>query len=140
VGIVYRIDKTLDGVVAVWDGSITPQDHAEQVVRLAADTDWPPGRFHLTDATTVADFTLPDPGLVDVLLEGTGVREHVAKVVIVRPEFLRGSCIEESGASFGGTTKAFSDITSACAHLGVNDRTIRATIDGLREELGRNPR
>jgi hypothetical protein len=135
MGIAYRIAEALDCTVVVWDGNITKEEHAEHLVRLAADTQWPPGGFHLTDLTTVTNVTLPDPELVDVLIEGTQMREHVEKVIIVRPAFLRATCIEESGAALGGIPKQFSDLDRACAHLGVSAGTVRATIDELREEL-----
>ena len=134
MGIAYRIDKNLGCTVVVWDGSITAEQHTEHVQRLAADMDWPPGT-HLTDLTTVTDVTLPDPSLVELLIEGTGMRELVEKAIVVRPEFLRGSCIERSGQSRGGVPMPFSDLDRACEHLNLDKVSVRTTIDELREEL-----
>ena len=136
MGIAYRINTALGCTIVVWDGNITAEQQAEHIQLLAADPAWPPGR-HLTDLTTVAHVTLPDPTLVDALIEGTDVREHVDKAIVVRPEFLRGTCIQESGAAHGGIPQAFSDLDHACAHLDLNASTVRATIDELRDELHR---
>jgi len=135
MGIAYRINKALGCTVVVWDGSITAEHQTEHVLRLAADPEWPPGRVHLTDLTTPTEVTLPDPTLVDVLIEGTDVRDHVDKAIVVRPGFLSGTCIQESRTSLGARSRPFSDLDRACAHLNVNAATIRTTIEALREEL-----
>jgi len=137
MGIAYRIDHGLGCTVVVWDGSVTAEQQTQHVLRLAADSEWPPGRLHLTDLTTVTDVTLPDSSMVDVLIEGTSMREEVKKAIVVRPDFLGGSCIQDSGSSLGGSPTPFSDLDQACAHLNVNASTVRATIRELRDELTR---
>ena len=137
MGIAYRIDQSLGCTVVVWDGSVTAEQQTRHLMRLAADSEWPPGRLHLTDLSSVTDVTLPDASLVDVLIEGTAMRDGIEKALVVRPEFLRESCIQDSGSSFGSRPTPFSDLDEACAHLNVSASMVRATLGELREELRR---
>lgn len=116
MGIVYRIDQALDCTIVVWDGDITADDHVHHLLRLAADPDWPPAR-HLTDLTTVGEVMLPDPLLMDALVEGTPIRDEIAKVIIVRPGFLCEHWIQDSGASVTGLPEVCTNVAAACASL-----------------------
>lgn len=137
MGIAYRIDKALDCAVVVWDGRVTAEEQREHVLRLAADRQWPPGGFQLTDLTTVTDVALPDGELVELLIEGTNIREQLEAVILVRPDFLEGAWIEDAVKVRGAIPKPFRDLDLACAHLGVSAPAIQLTIDQLRQELGR---
>jgi len=134
VGIVYRIDQALDCTIVVWDGDITADDHVQHLLRLAADPNWPPGR-HLTDLTTVGEVTLPDPQLVDALVEGSPMRDEIAKVIVVRPGFLGERWIQDSGASETGVPEVCTNVAAACVYLGVDPTVIRSTLDELRSPL-----
>ena len=138
MGIAYRIDKTRGLTIFVWDGTVTERDTIDHLLQLAADSDWPYGRLSLTDLTTVGAVVLPDAGLLDELVAGTDLREKLEKVVVVRPELLRGTSVTDAAASLGMDAKPFGDLESACAHLGVDVSTVRATIADLRESLRRD--
>jgi hypothetical protein len=138
MGIAYRIDRARGLTVFVWHGTVTERDTIDHLLQLAADTEWPNGRLSLTDLTTVGDVVLPDADLLDELVAGTDLREKLEKVVVVRPELLRGSSIKEAAASVGMDPKPFGDLESACAHLGVDVHVVRATIADLRESLWRD--
>jgi hypothetical protein len=137
MGISYRIDDILDCVVVVWDGRVTAEEQMEHVLRLAADRRWPPGGFMLTDLTTATDVTLPDGDLVEVLTEGMNAREQLKAVILVRPAFLEETWIDDAVELRGAIPTPFTDLDSACAHLGVSTPAVQRTIDDVRQELGR---
>jgi hypothetical protein len=134
VGIVYRIDQQLDCTIVVWDGDITADDHVQHLLRLAADPDWPPAR-HLTDLTTVGEVALPDPLLMDALVEGSPMRDEIAKVIIVRPGFLGEHWIQDSGASATGVPQVCTNVEAACVYLGVDPTVMRSKLVELRSPL-----
>ena len=136
MGIAYRIDTALGCTIEVWDGDISDFEQASHILRLAADTEWPPGPRHLTDLTTVAAVTLPDPTLVEALIEGTNVKDRVEKVIVVRPDFPLES-LDDIGAARGGTPTPFTNLDDACAHLNLSTASVRATINELRLEIRR---
>ena len=137
MGIAYRIDDTLDCAVVVWDGRVTAEEQTEHVLRLAADTRWPPGGFVLTDLTTATDVTLPDGDLVEVLTEGMNLREQFESVILVRPAFLERTWIDDAVEVRGAMPTPFTDLDDACAHLGVNTSAVQRTIDQIRQKLRR---
>ena len=137
MGISYRIDDTLDCAVVVWDGRVTAEEQMEHVLRLAADGRWPPTGFLLTDLTTVTDVTLPDSDLVEVLTEGIDMREQHKAVILVRPAFLDGAWFDDAVKLRGAIPTPFTDLDSACAHLGVSTAAVQRTIDEVRHELQR---
>ena len=134
MGIVYRIDQGLDCTIVVWDGDVTADDHIQHLLRLAADPDWPPAR-HLTDLTTVGEVTLPDPLLMDALVEGSPMRDEIVKVIIVRPGFLGEHWMQDSGASVTGVPEVCTNVAAACVHLGLDPTVMRSTLDELRSPL-----
>jgi hypothetical protein len=136
MGISYRIDATLDCAVVVWHGRVTAEEQTEHVLRLAADRQWPPGGFLLTDLTTATDVTLPDGDLVEVLTEGLN-REQLRAVILVRPEFLGGTWTDEAANLRGAIPTPFTDLDGACAHLGVSTPAVQRTIDQVRQEIER---
>ena len=137
MGIAYLVDGTLDGAVVVWDGRVSGEDQIEHLLRLAADREWPPGGFQLTDLTTVTDVTLPDRDLVDVLTEVINMAERLQAVILVRPEFLQSTWVDDAVNVRGTIPKPFSDLDRACAHLGVSTPAIQRMIDQVRRALER---
>ena len=116
------------------DGDITADDHVQHLLRLAADPDWPPAR-HLTDLTTVGEVTLPDPLLMDALVEGSPIPRQITKVILVRPGFLGEHWIQDSGASVAGVPEVCTNVAAACIHLGVDPTRMRSTLEELRAPL-----
>ena len=137
MSIAYRLDRALGFTLVVWHGDVTAQDTVDHLVELAADRQWPPGRLLLTDITSARRVTLPDPQLLDLLLEGTDLRERLEKVVVVPAAILRGQTIEKAATSLRMDAKPFGDLDAACRHLGLATATVRAQIDELRDELER---
>jgi hypothetical protein len=136
MGIVYRADRSVGCTTSVWDGSIGPEDVQQHLIRLAEDREWPPGRLHLTDLTTIQDATIPDPELLDLLYEGTNLSEELKVAVVVRSEFLRRPDLRFASAAHEISATTFTDLDLACAYLGIDAAGARATIKDLREELG----
>jgi len=137
MGIAYRADRLLGCTTSIWDGDIDAEDVQQHLITLAGDPDWPPGRLHLTDLTTVGDVTVPDPDLLALLYEGTNLSEELQVAVVVRSDFP-----PEPGPRFASATSqmsatTFTDVAGACAHLGVDAAVVQATIEDLREELRR---
>jgi hypothetical protein len=133
----HRAVNTLGCTIAVWDGSLTSEDMAQQLIRLASDPEWPPGPSHLVDCTTLEGVIIPDPDLLELLYDGARFVERVRVAVVVRPDFL-----DETRAHFHTAVDAFeaatfTDVDTACVHLGVDPVAVRATIDELRREFSR---
>ena len=103
----------------VWDGDIDEGEVRAHLFRLAEDGDWPPGVFNLVDLTTVGTISIPDPELVAVLREGTVLENELRTALVVRPEFVgpNGPRYDEAADATGVTV--FTDLGSACEHLGV---------------------
>ena len=135
MGIAYRTDRSLGCTTSVWDGTIVAGDVRDHLVALAGDRDWPPGHLHLTDLTTIANATIPDPELLDLLYEGTNLVEELRVAVVVRSEFLLRPGLRFASASAEIRATSFTDVDLASAHLGIDASTARATIDELRHEL-----
>ncbi len=129
----YRPVPSLGGIIEVWAGDVSRDEHVQHIVGLAADAAWPPERFYLADLTAVGDVEVPDPQIVDLLMEGTHVRDRVEKVSIIRPEW--GAEMEKHGREVGAASKAFTDLDEACALLGVPCAVVRATIAEIRIDL-----
>jgi hypothetical protein len=133
----HRAVKALGCTIAVWDGKLTSEDMAQQLIRLASDPEWPPGASHLVDATTLQEVIIPDPQLLELLYEGTQLVERIRVAVVVSPDFL-----DEARGHFRTAVDAFdaapfTDVDAACAYLDVSPTTVRATIDELRREFTR---
>jgi hypothetical protein len=133
--ITYRADKELGCTVAVWDGDLTSEDMHSQLIRLASDTDWPPGPRHLIDGTTLATVIVPDPELVELLYEGTNLMGKTRIALLVRPDFFDAPrpVYDVANDEFDATT--FTDLESACEYLGLSTSAVRSVIAELREQL-----
>ena len=133
----YRIYKTLGLTLVVWDGEVSGDQAEDQVRRLKADPDWPPGPLHLLDTTTVTTAPLvANTKLVEMLNE-------IAESRLIR------FAVVASGDSAGEATKfqaevsalgvsqviVFNDVSAACSWLGIDLPATRATLADLRREL-----
>ena len=47
-----------------------------------------PARLEIIDLTTLRDLTIPDPELVNILVEGTNLLNEVKPVLVVQPDDL----------------------------------------------------
>ena len=103
----------------VWDGEIDEQEVRAHLVRLAADTHWPPGVLNLVDLSTVGNISVPDPELVSLLREGTVLESELRTALVVRSEFLgeNAPAYDDSARATGVT--AFTDLSSASEHLAI---------------------
>ncbi len=128
----YRADRALGCTIAVWDGDITGEDALKHVLRLAEDTDWPPGSLHLADLRTVATVSIPDPELVELLFEGTTLATDIKIAVIVRPDFLSAPDPRYDTSMGTMNATAFTELDAACEYLGVASRDVAAVIEALR--------
>ena len=88
MGIGHRINPDLGLTVEVWDGDITAEECRHHLTELAEDTRWPPGPLEIIDLTTLRDLTIPDPELVNVLVEGTNLLDEIKLVLVVQPDDL----------------------------------------------------
>jgi hypothetical protein len=79
---------------------------------------------------------LPDGELVELLTEGMNMREQLEAVILVRPDFLEGTWLDDAVKVRGAIPKPFSELETACAHLGVSTTAIQRAIDAVRQELG----
>jgi hypothetical protein len=134
MGIAYSIDPDGDGIVVVWDGEVSDDEHVEHILRLAEDRRWPPTRFHLTDFTSVTATTQPNWHVIDALVDGTQMRDGVEQVVVIGV----GDNAEElaqSARDLALRPKVFTDLDDACKHLGIDAAQARATVTQLRNDL-----
>ncbi len=68
---------------------------------------------------------------MDALVEGSPMRDKIAKVIPVRPGFLGEHWMQDSGASVGGVPEVCTNVAAACVHLGVDPTVMRSTLDEL---------
>jgi len=132
MSILYRADRVLGCTIAIWDGDITGEDARKHLVRLASDPNWPPGRRHLADLTTTTRVTLPDPELVELLLEGSNLGKEFRVAVLVRPDFLGDTDARYDSSMGAMNAVAFTDLDAACEYLDVDAREVAAVIEQLR--------
>lgn len=135
MGIAYRADRLHGCTVSVWDGDVTAEDVRRHLGFLAADKEWPAGRAHLTDLTTMTSADVPDPELLGLLYEGTTLAEDLRIAVVVRgePSFETMRRYEIATDKLAATT--FDDLAPACAYLGVSVSAVQAMLAELRTEL-----
>jgi hypothetical protein len=118
--------------IAIWDGVITGEDARKHLVRLASDPDWPPGWRHLADLTTTRRVTVPDPELLELLIEGSNLGKDFRIAVLVRPDFL-GDTDARYDMSMGAMNAApFTDLDAACEYLDLDAHAVAAAIEQLR--------
>jgi hypothetical protein len=134
VGISYSIDPKRNGIVVVWDGAVSADEHVEHLLRIAADTRWPPTRYSITDLTTVTAMTLPNEYVFDALVDGTDVLESFEPVIVASP-VKTGDELSDSARSLGLRPKVFFSLDEACEHLGIDSAQVHATVRALRDDL-----
>jgi hypothetical protein len=137
MGIAYRADRSLGCTTSVWDGDVSTEDVQQHLIRLAGDPEWPPGQLHLTDLTTIGDVSIPDPELLALLYEGTNLSEELKVAVVVRADFVDSADLRFASAAQEMSATTFTDLALACTYLGLSETEVRATIEDLREQLGR---
>ena len=104
-------------------------------MRIAEDPDWPPGRLHLTDLSTVGTAAIPDTQLVELLYEGTNLGEELKLAVVVRDEFAAGGDVRFASGLKQLEGAVFANLNAACEYLGVDTQTVREITGELRTEL-----
>lgn len=139
LGIRHDISEKFGLTVVVWDGDVSELESLDHLVRLAEDTRWPPGPRHLADLRTLGRATMPPRELVEELIAGTDLHRTLERVVLARPTRAGSGNIPATAATFGmNATTIFSDLDAACAHLGVDAKTVSGMIDSVRAELALN--
>ena len=131
----YRVAKALGCTIAVWDGDLTSEDMQQQMIRLASDPEWPPGPRHLVDGSTLGTVVVPDAELLELLYEGTNLVERMRIAMVVRPDFFDEARPRYHRAAAAFDVQTFTDLDTACAHLGVSVSIVKATIEELRREF-----
>jgi hypothetical protein len=132
MSICHRADRALGCTIAVWDGDITGEDARKHLVQLASDADWPPGLFHLADLTTIGTVSIPDPELVDLLFEGTTLREDIRIAVVVHSDFVRNNGTRYDASMGTMQAASFGTLAAACAYLGLDCEDVATILDDLR--------
>ena len=131
----YRIDQALDLSVNVWHRDITTQDWLDQLLRLAADPDFPASRT-LIDMTTVGEFVFPDVELVDELVGDDLARGTIPDVlVVVVPTRVSTKYVRGEAARRGFRAEIFPDLEAACRYLDVDAPLLGAIVDDLRRVI-----
>jgi hypothetical protein len=135
MGIVHIAIASHSCTFEVWDGDIDEAEVMAHLLRLAEDTDWPPGLLNLVDLTTVGSISVPDPELVALLREGTVLERGLKTALVVPPGFLDGNApqYDESARATGVT--AFADTLSASRYLGIPPEASLSIIERLRQSL-----
>jgi len=133
--IVYRALRSLGCTISIWDGEIDERTARDHVLRLAQDSEWPPGPLHLTDLRTVRHATLPDAGLLDLLYEGTDLTEDIRVAVIVDPGQLSSPALHFMAGTIELHALTFEDVASACAYLDLDVGSVETVLARLRHEL-----
>jgi hypothetical protein len=137
--IVYRADKALGCTIAVWDGDLTSEDMQQQMIDLANDPEWPPGPSHLVDSTTLGTVIIPDPGLLELVYEGTNLVRQIRIAVVARPEFFDETSTQFRIATDAFNAETFTDVESACEYLALSTTAVESIIDQLRQQLSEAP-
>ena len=78
---------------------------------------------------------LPDPALVDMLVEGRKLLEDIKTVVVVTPDDLYPKREARWNAVRTVPTMAFTDLDRASTFLEVDQSTVRVMVDEAREVL-----
>jgi hypothetical protein len=134
MGVAHYIDDERKGIIIVWDGRVSADEHFEHVLRIAEDPRWPPTRYSVTDLSTVTAMTVPNAQALDALVEDTDIRDRVEQVIVVRPG-LDYEQLSKAARSLGLNPKFFVDLDEASVHLGVEPATVRTTVAKLRSKL-----
>jgi hypothetical protein len=135
MGIGYRINTDLGLTVVVWHGTVTDEDCRRHLITLAEDTRWPPGPRQIADLTTLRNFAMPDPELVEILVEGLQVLDDLNLVLVMTPDDLYPKREARFKAQRTKAKMIFTDLDRASRFLEVDEATVRAMVDEAREEL-----
>src|SRR5262245_50996714 len=131
----YTIDHNAGLAVHVWHGTVTMKESVDEVVRMAADADWPPEQT-IVDLTTVGEFVPPDVELLRELMDGSGIDAADFLIAFVVPPSVSIDEIERESAERGLTAaQTFSDLTAACTALGMDKERVERMVDTLRQSL-----
>jgi hypothetical protein len=139
MGIAHRAEPSVGCTFDVWDGVVSAEDVREHLVRLAGDRDWPAGRGHLTDLTSLATAPVPEPDVLDALYDGTGLGNDLKVAVIVPAAFPPDIDLRYTTLTEELVARSFIDLGLACAYLGVDEAKARGILDELRRGLRRTP-
>jgi hypothetical protein len=137
--------RATNGVsVSVWDGLVSSEDVLRHIETLGEDPIWGASRRFLTDLSGVATDSIPNPEqtleAAAHFLEQLGDQARGAKwAIIASAAFAQarrfGTYIEEEVPR----VIVFSDLTTACIWLGVNEPAVRAVTTDLRRTLRHRP-
>ena len=133
MGICYRLNADLGLTVEVWDGDVTAEDCRRHLIELAEDPLWPPGAREIIDVTTLGDLSLPDPELVDMLVEARNLLDDIRLVLVVTPDDLYPERKARWAAVRAVPLMSFTDLDRASEFLQVDPATVRAMVDEARE-------
>ena len=132
MAIEYQLDMSRGLTLVVWDGDVTFDESTNYLIRLAADSDYPPGPLHLTDLTTAADVAPPETDLLTELVAGS----DPFRMAIVAPDTSAAARhFEEAAEAVGTTVAVFDDLQAAGAWLGIDHEAAGATLDAIRRDL-----
>ena len=134
--IAYRAEPSVGCTFDVWDGVVTADEVREHLVRLASDRDWPAGRGHLSDLTTLAKAPTPEPDVLDALYDGTSLGEDLRVAVLVLPGFAPGTDLRYGTVTESLAPQSFRELGFACAYLGIDQAKAREILDELRQQVG----
>jgi hypothetical protein len=135
--IVYRADRALGCTIVVWDGDLTSRDMQQQLRRMSADPDWPPGPRHLVDSTTIGTVSMPEPDLLELLYEGTNLLRQMRVAAIVRPDLVAAAGVPYKTATHEFHVATFADLRPASEYLGLNFTAVQTVIEELRRQISR---
>jgi hypothetical protein len=142
MAIAFRAEHGLS--VSVWDGTVSSDDVARHIETLGTDPGWAASGRFLTDLSSVAEESIPNPAQVlDAaarFLERLGERAREAKWAI-----LAGAAFAQA-RRFGTYLEediprliVFNELPTACLWLGVNEPAARAITADLRHTLRTRP-
>jgi hypothetical protein len=135
--IVYRIDKALALMTAVWDGPITAGDWREHLRATFAEPDWPGVLRNLTDLRSADLSAITEDNRVEMMAMYEPHAEHVRgkkSAVIAGDNFERSREFESHNEPPGLRVIVFNDLFNACTWLGIDISEINETLDELRRE------
>lgn len=135
MGIAHRAVRAHRCTFEVWHGDIDEAEVRAHLLRLAEDSNWPPGALNLVDLTTMGKVSIPDPELVDILREGTVLELELKTALVVRAEFLGATPPQYENAARATGVTAFPDLESASKHLEIPTEMSLPIMERLRASL-----
>ncbi|MCU1464511.1 MAG: hypothetical protein JWM72_439 [Actinomycetia bacterium] len=135
MGIAYRAVPSVGCTFDVWDGEVTADQIRWYLIRLADDRNWPAGHAHLTDLTTVATASVPDPVVLDALYEGTGLADDLNVAVLVPAGVPTDVSLKYTTLTEELAARPFTELGPACVYLEIDEAGARVILDELRRRL-----